>query len=60
VATRPGSERVERWGKGSGRVMVTPVRDSGRGAGDRGALGLGIASAERGKPRDRHGGAGPD
>jgi hypothetical protein len=33
VATRPGSDRGERRGKGSRRVGVTPVRDSGRGEG---------------------------
>jgi hypothetical protein len=31
LTTRPGSERGERRRKGSKRVEVTPVRDSGRG-----------------------------
>jgi hypothetical protein len=33
LTTRPGSERGERWRKGSGRAGATPVRNRGRGEG---------------------------
>jgi hypothetical protein len=41
VATRPGSERGERWRKGSGRVGAIPVRNSDHREGQSITTGLG-------------------
>jgi hypothetical protein len=57
VATRPGSERGERWRKSSGRPRVTPVRNSGHLDRQSAVIGLGLVPVEVGehfRPKPGH------
>ena len=57
VATRPSSERGERWRKSSRQAGVTPVRNSGRQERQSVVIGLGLVPVEVGElfgPKPRH------